>query len=89
MEIGQLVLKIQAVEGLQKQKETKKHILKSVFASSDSFCLITSHIKSVKNNVNIFPVFSSFNSGFFGNIVILFFSNFRNNLQRKQTKVTP
>ena len=45
--IGQLGSKIQAVEGLQKQQETKKlsalfgYILKSVFASSDSFCLIT------------------------------------------------
>ena len=49
MVIGQLVLKILAVEGLQKQKETKETsgfaqlYLKTVFASSDSFCLITSH----------------------------------------------
>ena len=48
--IGQLVPKIQVVEGLQKQKETKKlsdlfgFILKSVFVSADSFCLNTSHI---------------------------------------------
>ena len=45
LEISQLVPKIQAVEGLA---ETKKlpvlfgYILKSVFACSDSFCLITS-----------------------------------------------
>ena len=47
IEIDQLVSKIQAVEGLQ--KETKKLsalfrlYLKSVFASFDSFCLTTSH----------------------------------------------
>ena len=47
IKIGQLVLKIQEVEGLQKQQETVKeiisfgYILKSVFLSSDLFCLIT------------------------------------------------
>ena len=51
IEIDQLVPKIQAFEGLQKQEETKilsalfGCILKSVFASCGSFCLITSHIE--------------------------------------------
>ena len=50
IEIGQLVPKIQAVEGCKKQKETKTFsalfgsILKSIFTTSDWFCLIASHI---------------------------------------------
>ena len=50
MEIEQLVQKIWTVEGLQNNRKQKNlsalfdFILISVFASSDSFCLITSHI---------------------------------------------
>ena len=53
IEIGQLVPKIRAVKGLKKQWETKElytlfgYILKSKFASSNSFYLITSQISSV------------------------------------------
>ena len=54
MAIGQLVPKIPAFEGLQKQKETKnKNKIKKlsafvylkivIFVSYDSFCLISSH----------------------------------------------
>ena len=51
LKIGQLV-PIQAVEGLQRHWETKKLsalfgcIFQSVFARSDSFCLITSHMNT-------------------------------------------
>ena len=52
-EIDQLVPKIWAVEGLQKQQKTKKlsalfgYILKQLFASFDSFCLITSLVLDI------------------------------------------
>ena len=46
MKTGTLVPVIQAVEGFVKQQKTKVllvYISKSIFASSDSFCLITLH----------------------------------------------
>ena len=65
-EIGWLVPEIQAVENFENNRKQRKFVLllpgyisKSIFASSDSFCLITSHfkLKGALDNFSLIPKF--------------------------------